>query len=70
MMGQYSVIESLRNSSEKDLKSHLFVLETKQCSHCRRKDLTQRGGAGVGEETCALSEHQAAWSPSRSSPKA
>lgn len=69
-MGQYSVIESLRNSSEKDLKSHLFVLETKQCVTAEGRTVTQRGRAGVGGETCALSEHQAAWSPSRSSSKA
>lgn len=47
MMGQYSVIESLGNSSEKDLKSHLFVLETKQCVTAEGRNVTQRG-AGRG----------------------
>ena len=40
MMGQYNVIESLRNSSEKDLKSHLFVLETKQCVTAEGRNVT------------------------------
>ena len=67
MMGQYNVIESLRNSSEKDLKSHLFVLETKQCVTAEGRNVTSREVGG--EEVCALSNNQAAWNPSRSSSK-